>query len=109
MDGVAAEVGAWEGVEAARIGGVVELRYDGRPLGRLLPGGVEVAFHPRLREMLVETGRAEPGADPGFVALRVEDDADAEAAVELFRLAYERARVAERVRRTGRPAASDPR
>jgi hypothetical protein len=109
MDGVAAEVAAWEGVAAARAGGVVELRYGDRPLGRLLPGRVEVAFHPRLREMLVETGRAEPGADRGFVALRVEDEADAAEAVELFRLAYERARVAERVRRTGRSAASDPR
>jgi hypothetical protein len=35
-------------------------------------------------------------------------DGEPEEAVELFRLAYERARVAARVRRTGSRPASDP-
>lgn len=97
---IEAEVGAWEGVTAAGR----ELRYRGRLLGRLHADGVEVAFHPRLRAMLVETGRAEPHDDPRLVRFR----GDPAEAVELFRLAYERARVAERVRRTARRSASDP-
>ena len=105
---VEAEVGAWDGVTAGSVGGVRELRYDGRALARLLPGRVEVAFNRRLLGMLLETGRAEPGAGPGFVALRLAGEADVAEAVELFRLAYERARVAERVRRTGRSPASGP-
>jgi hypothetical protein len=44
--------------------------------------------------MLVETGRAEPHADPGVAVFR----GPAVVAVELLRLAWERARVAAAVR-----------
>jgi hypothetical protein len=87
---VAAEVASWDGV--TRDG--IELRYGGRVLGRVhADGRVELRFHPRVRDMLVETGRAEPLGEPGCVGLR-----DAADAVELFRLAYERARVTQAVR-----------
>jgi hypothetical protein len=90
---VLSEVGAWEGVDAA--GG--ELRHAGRLLGRLGAAGAEIAFPPRIAAMLVETGRAEAHAEPRLVRFAGETDE----AIELFRLAYERARVAERVRRAG--------
>jgi hypothetical protein len=83
---VAAEVGSWGGVEtSADPRGGVEFRYDDRAFGRIAADGqAEPVLHPRVHAMLVETGRL-PAAD------------EAEA-VELFRLAYERARVAQVVR-----------
>jgi hypothetical protein len=82
------EVASWPGVTEAD--GV--LRYAGGELGRLRGDAVELSFHPRVRAMLLETGRAER-AEGGRVR-----PADPDDAVELFRLAYVRARVAERVR-----------
>ena len=87
----AAEVASWDGVTVA--GGIVSLH--GRELGRIDAGRAEVRLPPRIAAMLVETGRAR-GADPTHVWV---DDPDE--AVELFRLAYERAQVALRVRPTG--------
>jgi hypothetical protein len=97
------EVASWDGVttHAHRFGGV-ELRLGRRELGHLHPGGiVDLPFTRAIRDMLVETGRAEthhvlPGS--GWVSRRVESKADADEAVELFRLSYERARVAAAVR-----------
>jgi hypothetical protein len=88
-DAILREVASWPGVTVEPGG---ELRYRGRELGRVGDGGVEVRFHPRLRAMLLETGRAVAHEDPARVAAGGDD------AVELFRLAYERARVAERIR-----------
>lgn len=96
-------VGAWEGVTQAphRFGGV-ELRYGRRELGHVHGDAlVDLPFQRRLRDMLVETGRAEPHhvlPDSGWVSFRLRDPEDAAEAIELFRLAYERARVAESVR-----------
>jgi hypothetical protein len=87
VDALLREVSAWEGVSVD--GGVV--RYAGRELGRVAGGELELVFHPGVRTMLLETGRGRP-ADGGRVA-----PADDEP-LALFRLAYERARVAERVR-----------
>jgi len=85
-DEIAREVESWPGVtHGPHPDGGIELRYAGRSLGRVLAdGAVEPVLHPRVRAMLVETGRL-PAAEPAE-------------AVELLRLAYERARVAERVR-----------
>ena len=103
MDGAAerirAEVESWEGVSAHphRFGGV-ELRLGRRELGHL--HGDELAdlpFTRRLRDMLVETGRAQVHhvlADSGWVSRPLAADEDVEEAIELFRLSYERARVA---------------
>jgi hypothetical protein len=87
VDALLREVSGWPGVSVEA--GVV--RYAGRELGRVAGGGVELVFHPGVRAMLLETGRARAAAD-GRVA-----PADDEP-LALFRLAYERARVAERVR-----------
>jgi hypothetical protein len=58
-DAILHELGPWEGVTvdpAARV------HYRGRELGRVLDTEVEVRVHPRVRAMLVETGRAEAHA-----------------------------------------------
>lgn len=97
------EVSSWAGVSARphRLGGV-ELRYGRRELGHVHGDGqVDLPFHRGLRDMLVETGRAEPHRvlpDSGWVTCRLDGEDGAAGAVELFRLAYERARVAERAR-----------
>lgn len=90
------EVVSWEGVSAHphRFGGV-EFRVGKRELGHLHETWADLPFTSRIREMLVETGRAEPhrfGVN-GWVSLDLDDEV-----VELFRLSYERARVAQSVR-----------
>lgn len=106
---IEAAVGAWEGVVVAphRSGGR-EFRYAGRELGHTHGDArVDLLFRRRVRDMLVETGRAEPHdvlPDSGWVTFRIGDGTDAAEAVELFRLAYERARVAERVRQARAPS-----
>jgi hypothetical protein len=103
LAGIRDEVASWEGVtiHPHRFGGV-ELRLGRRELGHLHPGGiVDLPFTRRIREMLVETGRAQPHhvlPGSGWVTRRVESREDAADAVELFRLSYERARVAAAVR-----------
>lgn len=93
---VAAEVAAWEGVARRSLAaGGSEFRYGGALLGRVHPDGTsELAFRHRVRAMLIETGRAEPHGDPRLVRHR----GPAAETVELFRLAWERARVDEIVR-----------
>ena len=91
------EVGSWEGVTVHphRFGGV-EFRLGRRELGHIHTGGwADLPFTRRIRAMLVETGRAEPhrfGVE-GWVSRDLD-----EGTVELFRLGYERARVAASVR-----------
>ena len=89
---------AWEGVTAHdhRFGGR-ELRLGRRELGRLHGDRLaDLPFPRRIAAMLVETGRAEPHrfARGGWVTFPIRGEEDVEAAVELFRLSYERARVA---------------
>ncbi|HEX6582046.1 MAG TPA: luciferase family protein [Thermoleophilaceae bacterium] len=96
------EVGNWEGVEV-----VTEPRFGGpafqlgrRQLGHLHDAGERGAFAdiplPRaLRDELIEAGRARPHSampDSGWLTVPVRTAADLAGAVEVFRLAYERAR-----------------
>lgn len=96
------EVCSWEGVTAHphRFGGR-EFRLGGRALGHLHGARwADLPFPRRIRDMLVETGRAQPHhvlPDSGWVSRQIREDDVAEV-VELFRLAYERARVAANVR-----------
>jgi hypothetical protein len=102
---IADEVLSWEGVTAAphRFGGV-ELRFGQRQLGHLHgdpPRLADLPFHKNIRNMLVETGRALPHhvrPGTGWVSKPIRTDEDADDVIELFRLAYERARVAANVR-----------
>lgn len=96
---IEAAVTSWEGVTAHehRLGGR-ELRYGRRELGHLHGDRVaDLPFPTRIAAMLVETGRAQPHrfARGGWVTFAIRDEQDADAAIELFRLSYERARVAE--------------
>jgi luciferase-like monooxygenase len=95
-----AAVTNWEGVTVHehRFGGR-EFRYGRRELGHLHGDRLaDVPFPRRIAAMLVETGRAQPHrfARGGWVSFPIRGEQDIEAAVELFRLSYERARVAER-------------
>lgn len=91
-------VTAWPGVTAAehRFGGR-EFLLGRRELGHLHGDRLaDLPFPTRVAAMLVETGRAEPHrfARGGWVSFPIRTDEDVDAAIELFRLAYERARVA---------------
>jgi hypothetical protein len=91
------EVASWEGVTTAphRFGGV-EFRLGRRELGHLHGDRLaDLPFVRTIRDMLVETGRARPHhvvPDSGWVTIPLDD---ADAVIELFRLSYERAKVAE--------------
>jgi hypothetical protein len=97
---IEAAVANWEGVTVHdhRFGGR-EFRYGRRELGHLHGDRLaDLPFPRRIAAMLVETGRAQPHrfARGGWVIFPIRGEQDIEAAVELFRLSYERARVAER-------------
>jgi len=102
VDALVGEVGHWDGVEV-----VTEPRFGGpafqlgrRQLGHLHDAGDRGAFAdiplPRtLRDELIETGRARPHSampDSGWLTVPVRTAADLAGAVEVFRLAYGRAR-----------------
>jgi hypothetical protein len=97
------EVGSWEGVttHVHRFGGT-EFRLGRRALGHLHGARwADLRFERGVRDMLVETGRAQPHhvlPETGWVSRRIRDETDAAEVIELFRLSYERARVAENVR-----------
>lgn len=96
------EVASWDGVSVHRhrFGGI-EFRLGRRQLGHLHGARwADMRFPRGIRDMLVETGRAQPHhvlPETGWVSRQIREDADVPAVIELFRLAYERAHVAERV------------
>jgi hypothetical protein len=99
LDAIRSEVLSWDGVSAHphRFGGV-EFRYGKRELGHVHGDRfADLPFHRTIRDMLVETGRALPHhvlPDSGWVTKRIETDEDVPDVIELFRLSYERARLA---------------
>jgi hypothetical protein len=99
---IAAEVLSWDGVteHAHRFGGR-EFRLGRRELGHLHGDRLaDLPFKKAVRDMLVETGRALPHhvlPDSGWVSKPIRDEADVAEVIELFRLSYERAKVAAAV------------
>jgi hypothetical protein len=97
------EVASWEGVTVHphRFGGV-EFRLGKRELGHLHGDRLaDLPFRRPIRNMLVETGRALPHhvlPESGWVTRPIESDEDVDEVIELFRLSFERARVAQAVR-----------
>ncbi len=97
------EVARWEGVtvHSHRFGGV-EFRLGKRELGHLHGDRLaDLPFKRTIRDMLVETGRAQPHhvlPESGWVSKPIETDEDADEVIELFRLSYERARIAQAAR-----------
>ena len=108
---IEAAVTAWDGVTAHehRFGGR-EFRLGKRELGHLHGDRLaDLPFPRTIAAMLVETGRAERHhvlPESGWVSFRIRSDEDVDAAIELFRLAYERAQVAaaRRAAQTDQPA-----
>ena len=100
---IAAEVLSWEGVteHEHRFGGR-EFRLGRRELGHLHGDRLaDLPFRKVVRDMLVETGRALPHhvlPESGWVSRPIADEEDVVEVIELFRLAYERAKLAEAVR-----------
>ena len=93
---ITAAVIAWPGVEKAphRFGGI-EFRIGRRELGHL-HGDVlaDLPFPRAIRDELVAAGRVSPHRvlpDSGWVSFRIGPSDDVTTAVELFRLAYDRA------------------
>lgn len=89
-----AEASAWPLVTALREGGATTLSAAGRPFATASPGGLELVLPPRVRDMLVTTGRALALAEPRRALALTGPDGTVDPA--LLRLAYERARVAGR-------------
>jgi hypothetical protein len=104
VDAMVEEVSSWEGVELAtepRFGGPM-FQVGRRQLGHLHDAGERGAFAdiplPRaVRDRLIEEGRARPHSampDSGWLTVPVRTADDLAGAVDVFRLAYERARSA---------------
>jgi Family of unknown function (DUF5519) len=97
---------AWPGVERAphRFGGV-EFRLGRRELGHLHGDRIaDLPFPRRVRDQLITDGRARPHhvmPDSGWITVSIRTDAEAQRAIELFRMAYERAQNARRIPRDG--------
>ena len=99
-DQIAGTVRSWPGVEAAphRFGGV-EFRLGRRELGHLRGDRIaDLPFPRRVRDQLIAEGRARPhhvlqDLDPAhpWITVSIHSPDEAERAVELFRMAYERA------------------
>ena len=95
------EIAGWEGVSVHphRFGGI-EFRLGRRELGHLHGDRIaDLPFPRRVRNQLIAEGRARPHhvlPDSGWITVSIRSDEEAERAVELFRMAYERAQNARR-------------
>ena len=98
---IAATVQSWPGVESAphRFGGI-EFRLGRRELGHLHGDRIaDLPFPRRVRDELIAEGRARPHhvlPHSGWITVSIGSSEDADRAVELFRMAYERATEARR-------------
>ena len=94
-------VRSWPGVESAphRFGGT-EFRVGRRELGHLHGDRIaDLPFPRRVRDELIADGRAHPHhvlPDSGWITTSIRSDDEARNAIELFRMAYERAQGARR-------------
>ena len=93
---IGAEVGSWPDVETGthRFGGIA-FRVGRRELGHLHgDSSADLPFPRRIRDELVESGRALPHRalpDSGWITFPIRSEEDIERAIELFRMTYERA------------------
>ncbi|MGN6872680.1 MAG: luciferase domain-containing protein [Solirubrobacteraceae bacterium] len=94
-------VQSWPGVEAAphRFGGT-EFRVGRRELGHLHGDRIaDLPFPRRVRDELIAEGRARPHhvlPASGWITVSIGSPDEANEALELFRMAYERAQNARR-------------
>jgi hypothetical protein len=100
---IAETVQSWPGVEAAphRFGGV-EFRVGRRELGHLHGDRIaDLPFPRRVRDELIADGRARPHhvlPESGWITASIRSREEAENALSLFRMAYERAQNSRRAR-----------
>ena len=98
---IAATVASWPEVETAphRFGGV-EFRIGRRELGHIHGDRIaDLPFPRRIRDELIADGRARPHhvlPDTGWVTTPIGRPDEADNAIELFRMSYERAMKARR-------------
>ena len=98
---IATTVSSWAGVEAVphRFGGI-EFRVGRRELGHLHGDRIaDLPFPRRVRDELIAEGRAQPHhvlPDSGWVTTSIRTEAEVENAIDLFRMAHDRARNARR-------------
>jgi hypothetical protein len=94
-------VSSWPDVETAphRFGGV-EFKLGRRELGHIHGDRIaDLPFPKRVRDGLIAEGRARPHhvlPDTGWITTPIATPSEAENAIELFRLSYERAVSARR-------------
>jgi Family of unknown function (DUF5519) len=94
-------VGSWPEVEIAphRFGGV-EFKLGRRELGHIHGDRIaDLPFPRRIHDELIAAGRARPHhvlPDSGWVTTSIAQPDEADNAIELFRLSYERATKARR-------------
>ncbi len=89
------QVTGWPGVTtAAGEYGETDFILDGRSIGHVHGGHqADIPFPRRIRDELVALGRTGPHhvhPDSGWTTLYIRTDTDAEAAIELLRINYER-------------------
>jgi hypothetical protein len=112
---IADAVASWPGVSVAphRFGGV-EFTVGRGELGHLHGDRIaDLPFPRRVRDELIAAGRARPHhvlPDSGWITVSISGPGDVERTIELFGLAYERARNARRPAAPGvqEPARIDP-
>src|SRR6516165_1750653 len=98
---IAAAVQSWPGVQSAphRFGGL-EFRLGRRELGHIHGDRIAaLPFPRRVRDELIADGRARAHhvlPDSGWITVSIRSPEEADRAVELFRMAYERATRARR-------------
>ncbi|MDQ2761001.1 MAG: DUF5519 family protein [Actinomycetota bacterium] len=98
---ITATVAGWPGVTTGphRFGGV-EFRLGRRELGHLHGDRIaDLPFPRRVRDELIADGRARPHhvlPDSGWITFTIDEPADVEQAINLFRRSYDRARQARR-------------
>ena len=97
---IRAEVASWPGIsEAPHRFGAIEFRLGKREIGHLHGDALaDLPFPVTVREQLVRDGKARAHQylpESGWVSLPLRDEESVEAAISLFRLAYDRA-VAQR-------------
>ncbi len=100
IDAVRTEVASWEGVTTHehRFGGM-EFRVGRRELGHLHSTFADLPFPRRVRDELIDAGRARPHhvlPDSGWVSVPMRTASEVAAVIELFRQNYERAAGASR-------------
>lgn len=103
----------WDGLTVVphRFGGV-EFRVDSREIGHIHVGGVaDLLVSVRMRRDLVAAGRAQAHhtlPHSGWISFRIRSEHDVPAAIELFRMNYERLRGGP-ARPTPKPRFTQPR